>query len=296
MSDDEVFVAAKSVNPVALKVDRPVSPRLQAKTVVQTRLAELKKQRGTIKGRLTLFERYISNLSHEKGALNSNQIAELDLRIQSQASMYDRFNEIQGELEELTDEHDLPFQLEYRDQFETQYFSLMATAKCIISKESESVCVGAIGKPLSIKLPEIKLPAFDGSYDQWLEYRNSYVTMIHNRKDLNQIQKFHYLKSSLSGTAAQVIGALEFTAPNYTHAWDSLETRFQNNRLLVQNHVKALFATQRLQIESPAQIRKLIDSTLRNLRALTSLNEPTGFMGHVNSVFSSLKTLSINRA
>lgn len=99
--------------------------------------------------------------------------------------------------------------------------------------------------------------------------------MIHNRDDLDYIQKFHYLKSSLTGSALEVISALEFTATNYSHAWDLLEKRYHNNRLLVQNHVKSLFNAPSLNSVSQFQIRRLIDSILRNLRALNSLNEPT---------------------
>jgi hypothetical protein len=65
--------------------------------------------------------------------------------------------------------------------------------------------------------------------------------MIHEHKDLNALEKFHYLRSSLSGSVLQVISALEFTAQNYTHVWDLLLLRFQNDRLLIRNHVKSLF-------------------------------------------------------
>lgn len=237
-------------------------------------IADLKKQRGTLKGRLTLFEKYISKL--EKLSLTPNILTELQLRIESTCTIFQDFNDIQNKIEQLVDETDLFEQLEYRESFEQQYFSIMADAKCLKPKNNEqSESISPKINSVPIKLPVIKLPAFDGSFDQWLEYRNSYLTMIHTREDLNDIQKFHYLKSSLSGSASQVISALEFTAPNYSHAWDLLENRFHNNRLLIQNHIKALFTTQPLQSESYILIRKLIDSTLRNLRALKSLNEPT---------------------
>lgn len=233
-------------------------------------IADLKKQRGTLKGRLTLFEKYISKL--EKLSLTPNILTELQLRIESTCTIFQDFNDIQNKIEQLVDETDLFEQLEYRESFEQQYFSIMADAKCLKPKNNEqSESISPKINSVPIKLPVIKLPAFDGSFDQWLEYRNSYLTMIHTREDLNDIQKFHYLKSSLSGSASQVISALEFTAPNYSHAWDLLENRFHNNRLLIQNHIKALFTTQPLQSESYILIRKLIDSTLRNLRALKSL-------------------------
>lgn len=158
----------------------------------------------------------------------------------------------------------------------------MAAAKCLVNVDNSSNCTPSVGSvptsqqgPSVLKLLDVKLPTFDGSYDHWLEFKNSYQTMIHKRSDLDSIQKFHYLRSSLTGSALQVISALEFTAANYSHAWELLENRFHNNRLLVHNHVKSLFAAQSITKESPTQIRKLIDTILRNLRALKSLGEPT---------------------
>ncbi|XP_045501378.1 uncharacterized protein LOC123698678 [Colias croceus] len=253
------------------------SPRLGICKSINMQLADLKRQRGTLKGRLTLFERYISKL--DKSELNSNSKTELELRIESACTLFQSYNEIQSKIEQLVEDSDIAAQLEYRELFEQQYFSIMANAKCLVnpnsSEKTQSICHQVCNNSMSIKLPVIKLPVFEGAYDQWLEYRNSYLTMIHSRDDLNDIQKFHYLKSSLSGSASHVISALEFTAENYSHAWDLLENRFHNNRLLVHNHVKALFNVQALQSESFVHIRRLIDSTLRNLRALKSLNEPT---------------------
>lgn len=239
-------------------------------------VGDLKKQRGSLKRRLTLFEKYISK--YENVTLSERQQAELSLRMESVTNVLTSFNRIQDKIEQLIDEVELDKQVEYREAFEDQYFSIMAIAKCLtdVAKVSGK-CDNLQSMPnkSSIKLPQIILPSFDGSYDHWLEYKNSYLSMIHKRTDLDSIQKFHYLKSSLTGSALQIISALEFTAANYTHAWELLENRYHNNRLLIHNHVKSLFTAQSINKESPSLIRKLIDVVLRNLRALKSLDEPT---------------------
>lgn len=65
-----------------------------------------------------------------------------------------------------------------------------------------------------------------------------------------------------------MIIALGFSPANYIHAWALLDNGYHNNRFLVHNHVKALFNIASLKQGSPSQIRKLIDTVLRNLRAL----------------------------
>ncbi|XP_059046723.1 uncharacterized protein LOC131842208 [Achroia grisella] len=238
-------------------------------------ISNLNKQRGILKARLTSFEKYISKFDNIP--LDKTLKIELNLRISTLESVYKDFDDIQSKIEQLTDDDDLSNQITYRENFDEQYYGCIAVAKSLVVDDSHS-CDSHLHRNREgsqIKLPDLKLVSFEGFYDQWLEFKNSYCTMIHKRTDLDPIQKFHYLRSSLSGSALQVISALEFTAENYTHAWELLLNRFQNDRLLVHNHVKSLFCMPSINKESPSQIRKLIDCILRNLRALKTLDEPT---------------------
>lgn len=241
--------------------------------------SDLRKQRGHMKGRLTQFKKYVD--SFLAVTPTKVQIAELKLRMQAAREIFQSFNEIESQIELCTPDSEMCANYEYVETLELLYFGTMASANCLIdsvetNNGSTASCGHTAHKQISnLKLPEIKLPCFDGSYDRWLEFKNSYETMIHKHSDLDAIQKFHYLRSSLSGSALQVISALEFTASNYIQAWELLEIRFHNTRLLVHNHVKSLFNISALKQESSIQIRKLIDTILRNLRALKTLDEPT---------------------
>ncbi|XP_059046626.1 uncharacterized protein LOC131842124 [Achroia grisella] len=119
-------------------------------------------------------------------------------------------------------------------------------------------------------------------YDSWIEYRDSFLSLVHNSDELSDIQKFHYLKSSLKGSAelfdcCSMFDSVEFSASNYAVAWELLLNRYNNSSLLVHNHVKALFTISKLTKESPHSLRTLSDNILRNLRALKILGEPTEY-------------------
>ncbi|KAH9639003.1 hypothetical protein HF086_005783 [Spodoptera exigua] len=239
----------------------------------EAKMSELIKKRAVVKGRLTVFESYLKRC---KCPLDDQQILELQLRIDNSSSLLDNYSELQSLIEENVDELDLPKQLDDRDRFEEQYYKTVASAKLLLKNEVPVNNNNLVGKSkMCVKLPDIKIPTFDGSYDRWLEFRNSYCSMIHERQDLDCIQKFHYLRSSLTNSASQVISALEFTAENYFHAWGLLEDRYNNLRLLQHNHVKSLYTIPSLHKESASQLRKLIDTVRRNLRALSSLGEET---------------------
>ncbi|XP_033213705.1 uncharacterized protein LOC117170777 [Belonocnema kinseyi] len=62
---------------------------------------------------------------------------------------------------------------------------------------------------------------------------------------------------------------------NYTVAWEALCNRFNNTNLLIHNHIKAIFSIEAVQQESAAQIRKVLDTSNKHLRALNALNQPT---------------------
>lgn len=129
----------------------------------------------------------------------------------------------------------------------------------------------------SIKLPIIKLPVFKGEYEKWLEFRDAFKALVHSNNNLSEIQKYYYLKSSLEAEASEVIQNMEVSADNYVVAWNLLEERFENKKLIIHNHVKSIFDFPQLYKESHIELRKLFDNVTRHLRSLKTIGEPTEF-------------------
>ncbi|XP_050555965.1 uncharacterized protein LOC118281405 isoform X1 [Spodoptera frugiperda] len=125
-----------------------------------------------------------------------------------------------------------------------------------------------------VKLPTIQLPKFSGLYTNWLEFRDTFSSLVHCNDSIDEINKFHYLRASLEGSAAVVINSIEFSSSNYSVAWQLLCDRFDNKRLLIQNHVSALFNIESIIKESSVALKTLIDLINKDLRALESLGEP----------------------
>ncbi|XP_048487283.1 uncharacterized protein LOC105396586 isoform X3 [Plutella xylostella] len=175
-----------------------------------------------------------------------------------------------------------------REQFEQLYYQLVAEARSLLKRSSlpalpppaeEGSEAGSSAphgyKHDFVRLPKINLPYFDGSINQWLEFRDTYLSLIHNNNSINDINKFHYLRASLKNTAALIIQSLDFRAENYAIAWQLLSDRYDNERLLINNHLNDLFNVKPIASESSSALRNIIDSTNKNLRALASLGQPT---------------------
>ncbi|XP_039309124.1 uncharacterized protein LOC120358586 [Solenopsis invicta] len=114
-----------------------------------------------------------------------------------------------------------------------------------------------------MKLPTLELPKFDGTQAQWLSFRDTFQTLIDSNTSLEKIQKFHYLKSCLQGSAAEVVQSLDVSTDNYSIAWALLRERFENKKLLIHQHIHALLGMGSIIKESPAQLRRLVDETTK---------------------------------
>lgn len=78
------------------------------------------------------------------------------------------------------------------------------------------------------KLPEIRLQTFDGKLEEWLPFRDAFVSLNDNNKKLSDVNKLRYLKGSLQKEALNVICDIEITSANYTVAWQLLMARFES--------------------------------------------------------------------
>ncbi|XP_030763136.1 uncharacterized protein LOC115887778 [Sitophilus oryzae] len=123
-------------------------------------------------------------------------------------------------------------------------------------------------------LPKLKLPDFYGSYEKWLQFADTYRSLIHNSNSLSKIEKFWYLKSCLKGDAANLLTSLEVSEANYDKAWSLLSDRYENKRAIIQTHLKSFFEMPVITKESHIALRNLIDTSSQHLRSLESLGLP----------------------
>ncbi|XP_037877095.1 uncharacterized protein LOC119630738 isoform X2 [Bombyx mori] len=258
-------------------------------------MAELKsliQERGTIRGRVTAFHKYMKiTEAIDSKAMHKVQLNELQFKLERFQNLLTVFDEVQRKIELLSEDTlEQERQLQERETMENNFCSLIVQAQNIIESCIDAQKLnetnrndGSLNsfesksKSLNIKLPTINLPSFDGNYLKWLEFRDTFRSMVNENESIPKINKFHYLRSVLEGSAAVVIKSIEFSSENYDVAWDLLCQRYDNTRLLVNNHLRALFSFQPIARESHQSLRYMIDYFTKHLRALGTLKEPTSF-------------------
>ncbi|XP_037295306.1 uncharacterized protein LOC119189510 [Manduca sexta] len=172
---------------------------------------ELIKKRASFKGRLTAFANYLNDLNQ---SLSQSQVNELQIRISKIEKLYDQYDEVQLRLECLVD--DVNLQTLERNDFETLYYKHLSYAQDILSRNIKNEVSGSeVSSHLSsrkqVELPTINLPSFNGAFESWIEFRDTFASLIHTNDDMDDINKFHYLRASVSGSASTVIRSVEFS-------------------------------------------------------------------------------------
>ena len=71
------------------------------------------------------------------------------------------------------------------------------------------------------RLPDAKVPTFSGNYEEWLSYKNAFLSVV-NTQLVDDVVKFIHLRSSLEGEALKKINIYDIRGENYSKAWSTL--------------------------------------------------------------------------
>lgn len=215
----------------------------------------------------------------------------LDLRINKLDEIWEKFSDVRMRIELLTDDaaedkistdteeteeaklqrhikikrqHDRDnakilkdFENEVFDLKQLMFEQLQAGSSC--EQQQHRVAVAQTASQSKVKLPELKLPTFSGRMSDWVTFRDTYKNLIHNDINLSDMDKFTYLRTSLTGDALQEIASIEISSVNYDIAWKALESVFENKKLLVMTYLDSLFALEPLRQENFETLSKLVN-------------------------------------
>lgn len=126
-----------------------------------------------------------------------------------------------------------------------------------------------------IKLPAIEIPKFDGGFKYWMEFSEIFTKVIHQNTGLSNAQRLQYLKTYTTGGAASLIKHLTIMDGNYPAAWDLLQKRYDNKRMLVNTQIGCILTQSGVSADSTIGLKNLHDITRECLFALKNLGVDT---------------------
>ncbi|XP_067209942.1 uncharacterized protein [Linepithema humile] len=247
-------------------------------------LRDLKYKRARIKGQLTRIQNFFKSEGQRTATEARVRQAKLE-------ECWKNFEEVQSEIDLRPTENDEEYERQVqegnaeRQVFEMIYYKVAEKINRILngSQEQNRQIEGRENngnqrnyeaprnKP---KLPEIKLPEFNGNYTK-LFFKNSFETTIHEEEELTPIQKHQYLVGVLRREAFKVIQGYQISNENYAEAWKLLKDTYDNTMIIIETHLDELLQFPMITKEDKAESLRLFVWHIRtHISALKSLEQP----------------------
>lgn len=174
---------------------------------------KLKAMRAYLKGQVTRINTFLSSKPE-------------DITFEQAQSRYEKvqefwiaFNDVQTQIEVARAQNDEQLTEIMKEEegeriiFEECYYkALDGTCAIMAAKRPPPVANNLQAEPdnravppgnTDVKLPTLTLPIFAGEYEQWMQFKDSFTSLIHDNRKLSAIQKFQYLRSTLKDEALQ---------------------------------------------------------------------------------------------
>jgi len=120
-------------------------------------------------------------------------------------------------------------------------------------------------------LPRIKLPSFSGDYPSWRPFCDLFASLIRDNPALTSVEKIHYLKTCVTGEAAQLVSNLSVSGDNFSIAWDLLVSRYENKRFLIAAQLDRITNLKPIKTKNAQGLRALLTTISEATAALRSL-------------------------
>lgn len=212
-------------------------------------------------------------------------ITEVEVRLQKLDELWEGFGNILVEIkshDEFNESSDDIFEKERKEFSDSYYRSKSFLLDKVRGRQCVSVADQSIhptdssgqGTVEHVRLPQIKLQSFNGNIDEWLSFRDLFISLIHWKVDLPEVEKFHYLKGCLQGEPRNLIDSLQITKANYQIAWNTLLNRYNNSKQLKKRQIQSLFKLPCLSKESAADLHVLLEGFERVVQTLDQIVQP----------------------
>ncbi|XP_076661059.1 uncharacterized protein LOC143364822 [Halictus rubicundus] len=238
------------------------------------RIQVLKQKQRAFKADLTAFTRYLTD--YQDSAIER---AKVKRRLERLNTQFDSYDTAQIELSNLEDFDENEAE---RQATSALYYEAIANADQLIesfhSNQAQAARNATISPTLStsttnpgLRLPKVSLPVFDGRLEDWVTFKDSFVSMIHNHPGITDIQRFNYLRSSVTGQAKDVIRSFTVSEENYNAAWQRLIKSYDNKRALIRRHATLLLNSPAMPERSANALKNLSNHLQLHVRSLKAL-------------------------
>lgn len=128
--------------------------------------------------------------------------------------------------------------------------------------------------PPRSSLPRIQVPRFSGKYQDWPSFRDLFVSLVWSDETLKDVERLHYLKTSVDGEAEMLLRNFPVTNENFKRAWTTLIQHYENKRLIVSAQFSTFTALPKMTTESAAELRRIYHAVVNTVESLKAIGWP----------------------
>ncbi|RVE40685.1 hypothetical protein evm_014665 [Chilo suppressalis] len=156
---------------------------------------------------------------------------------------------------------------EYQSTDSKYYDAMSILSDAIASKNYISTDTSRV----KTKLPTININKFTGKYSEYPDFIQLFNSLIHNDKNLDNIQRLHYLRQFLEGEPYNLIKGLSLTSKGYDDAITTLNDRYYNKFKISTEFIGALLDLKPIQRSMPSVIREFVGSLKQGLAQIKNI-------------------------
>ncbi|GFU09351.1 uncharacterized protein NPIL_296251 [Nephila pilipes] len=163
-------------------------------------IMQIKVARGKVKASMTRLENTVEDL------ILKNEIL---IRLQRLERLFKEFerldSELSGEDSEIVEFEDRYFSLKLKLQNKLHAFNV---SNPITVEAQNSSVVQSVQSISNFQLPKLNIPVFSGKFEDWMNFKDLFVSTVHSQTSMSNSQKFQYLKSLLSDEPADKLASI----------------------------------------------------------------------------------------
>ena len=180
---------------------------------------------------------------------------------------------LDGEILELIKEEDIEKDIIESGKFASRHRVVVTKVESKIRENLQTTGnPSPATKQRTVKLPYLQLKRFGGNPTEWGAFWDAFSSSIDKSEELDDVQKFNYLKSYLHGNAARALDGLQSTNENYAEAVEMLKDRFGNKQVVISSHMRKFDEIKAIKnIANLSGLRELYDQVESNVRSLQSV-------------------------
>ncbi|CAK1587363.1 unnamed protein product [Parnassius mnemosyne] len=223
----------------------------------------LVRKRASIKGTLTKIENMFKNEEDYK-EFSKQALVLKEERLHDTFKKYEDYT-----LEICAIDPDLDDGDDVEEQYSktlTVIRELLETINC--EKSCKNECVT---KSFNTKLPTINVPTYSGKYSEFKPFIQLFDSLIHNNQNLDDVQKFFYLRSFLREEPHDLVKNLTLSTESYHEARKILVDRYDNKYKITNEHIHILLDIVPICKSTASNLRNFVSIVKQQLAALKNL-------------------------